>query len=188
MKQIIPDSQLASDITSEGHYVCRTQIKGVVLPVDIIKKMNSTTRITFVDDIIAHRDAFLKKTSTSHQHGTFPITECIVRRSPERPILNDHLLTESSVVFAEVQWQQCVTSSCANFVQKHHADVGRGRFSEDTIQFIRRNFYNDDGLASVTFQRQAIQLVKEARELCSTGKLWLRKFISNSEEVIDTIP
>ena len=77
---------------------------------------------------------------------------------------------------------------CANFGLRHLADEGRGRFREDTVQFIKRNFYVDDGLASVTSQEQAIQLVKEARELCSTGKLRLHKFISTSEEVMATIP
>lgn len=77
---------------------------------------------------------------------------------------------------------------CANFGLKHLAAEGRGRFSEDTIQFIQRNFYVDDGLASVASEEKAIQLVKEARELCATGKLRLHKFISNSKPVLATIP
>ncbi|XP_049319056.1 uncharacterized protein LOC125780640 [Astyanax mexicanus] len=77
---------------------------------------------------------------------------------------------------------------CANYGLKHIAAEGQGRFSEDTIKFIQRNFYVDDGLSSVSSTGQAIQLVKEARELCSTGKLRLHKFISNSKEVLATIP
>lgn len=77
---------------------------------------------------------------------------------------------------------------CANFGLRHLADEGLGRFSEDTIHFIRRNFYVDNKLASVASQSKAIQLVKESRELCSTGKFRLHKFISNSEEVMATIP
>ncbi|XP_045070211.1 uncharacterized protein LOC123484206 [Coregonus clupeaformis] len=64
----------------------------------------------------------------------------------------------------------------------------RTRFREETIRFIQKNFYVDDGLASVESENQAIQLVKEARELCRTGKLRLHKFISNSKEVLATIP
>ena len=62
---------------------------------------------------------------------------------------------------------------CANYGLKHIAAEGQGRFSADTIKFIQRNFYVDDGLSSVASTSQAIQLVKEARELCSTGKLRL---------------
>lgn len=46
----------------------------------------------------------------------------------------------------------------------------------------------DDGLASVQTEREAIQLVNESRELCTTGKLRLNKFVSNSEAVIAFIP
>lgn len=77
---------------------------------------------------------------------------------------------------------------CANFGLRHLADAGRGRFSEDTIQFIQSNFYVDDGLTSVTSESQAIQLVKEVRKLCSTGQLREHNFISNSDEVMAAIP
>lgn len=35
---------------------------------------------------------------------------------------------------------------------------------------------------------EAIQLIKDARDLCSTGKLRLHKFISNSKEALKSIP
>ena len=41
---------------------------------------------------------------------------------------------------------------------------------------------------SVQTEKEAIQLVKESRELCHTGKLRLHKFVSNSENVLSTIP
>ncbi|XP_054868580.1 uncharacterized protein LOC129349422 [Amphiprion ocellaris] len=77
---------------------------------------------------------------------------------------------------------------CANFGLKHLAAKGETKFSQVVVKFIQRNFYVDDGLASVDSEQEAIQLVKEARELCDTGKLHLHKFISNSKEVLDTIP
>ncbi|KAK0147265.1 hypothetical protein N1851_013317 [Merluccius polli] len=77
---------------------------------------------------------------------------------------------------------------CANFGLKHLAAQGQGQYSEDTVCFIQRNFYVDDGLASVHTEKEAIQLVKESRELCSTGKLRLHKFVSNSENVMASIP
>ncbi|KAK7929254.1 hypothetical protein WMY93_005649 [Mugilogobius chulae] len=49
---------------------------------------------------------------------------------------------------------------CANYGLKHLATEGEGCFSEETIKFIKTNFYVDDGLASVETETQAIQLVK----------------------------
>lgn len=69
---------------------------------------------------------------------------------------------------------------CANFGLQHLASMGKDKFSQDTIKFIQRNFYVDDGLASVSSEAEAIQLIEEARALCGTGKLRLHKFICNS--------
>lgn len=77
---------------------------------------------------------------------------------------------------------------CANYGLKHIAAQGRGCFSETSIRFIERNFYVNDGLTSVSTVDEAIKLIKEARELCSTGKLNLHKFVSNSQEVKALIP
>ncbi|XP_058269504.1 uncharacterized protein LOC131367889 [Hemibagrus wyckioides] len=77
---------------------------------------------------------------------------------------------------------------CANFGLKHVATSSQNQFNQNTVKFIQRNFYVDDGLVSVTSDAEAIQLVNEARELCATGKLRLHKFISNSKKVLDTIP
>ncbi|XP_032411399.1 uncharacterized protein LOC116714770 isoform X2 [Xiphophorus hellerii] len=77
---------------------------------------------------------------------------------------------------------------CCNFGLKHIASQGKNKFSKETVEFIQRGFYVDDGLASVTSTAKAIQLVKESRELCKTGKLHLHKFVSNNKEVLATIP
>ncbi|XP_054597297.2 uncharacterized protein [Nothobranchius furzeri] len=77
---------------------------------------------------------------------------------------------------------------CANFGLKHLATQGDEQFSEQTVKFIQRNFYVDDGLTSVDSEAEAIQLVQEARELCSTGMLHLHKLISNKKVVLDTLP
>ncbi|XP_038152621.1 uncharacterized protein LOC119790925 [Cyprinodon tularosa] len=77
---------------------------------------------------------------------------------------------------------------CANFGLKHLATQGEGKFSPNTVKFIQRNFYVDDGLVSVKSEAEAIKLVKEARELCSTGKLRLHKFVSNSDNVLKSLP
>lgn len=77
---------------------------------------------------------------------------------------------------------------CSNFGLKHLAAQGHGQYSEDTICFIQINFYVDDGLISIQTETEVIQLIKESRELCFTGRLRLHKFVSNSERVMATIP
>ncbi len=46
----------------------------------------------------------------------------------------------------------------------------------------------DDGLTSTSTAEEAKQLVSEARQICSAGKLRIHKFISNSQEVLASIP
>ncbi|XP_065109942.1 uncharacterized protein [Paramisgurnus dabryanus] len=77
---------------------------------------------------------------------------------------------------------------CANFGFKHLAARGEGEFSQAAARFIQRNFYVDDGLTSVETDTEAIQLVREARDLCKSGKLHLHKFASNSKQVIASLP
>lgn len=77
---------------------------------------------------------------------------------------------------------------CANYGLKHIAAQGQGRFIEASIRFDERNFYVDDGLTSVSSEDEAIQLIDEARQLCSAGKLRIHKFISNWQKVLASLP
>lgn len=332
VKQVTPSLQSASNLTSEVHYVYRTQIKEIVSPVDILKVLESDfaertsedTNIsqedlrflskikggirlkadghyemplpfkserpnlpdnkscaihrlkclerklrrndqyykdykTFMEEVIAHGDAErvpeedINKTPVWYipHHGVYHpqkpgkirvVFDCSAKF--QGTCLNDHLLTGPELtntllgvlcrfrrgpvaIMCDIermfhQFHVCVqdqdylrflwwekgdletqpatyrmkvhlfgaasSPGCANFGLKHIAAEGQGRFSEDTIKFIQTNFYVDDGLESVTTESQAIQLVKEARELCSTGKLRLHKFISNNAGVLATLP
>ncbi|KAI3376114.1 hypothetical protein L3Q82_016636 [Scortum barcoo] len=58
----------------------------------------------------------------------------------------------------------------------------------EASNFIRNNFYMDDGLISVEFVDTAIRLVREAQHICANGRLHLHKFISNNREVLESIP
>ena len=77
---------------------------------------------------------------------------------------------------------------CCNFGLKHLASQGKDKFSKDTVKFIQRGFYVDDGLASVASTAEAIKLVEESRALCKTGNLHLHKFVSNNKKVLAAIP
>ena len=77
---------------------------------------------------------------------------------------------------------------CANFALKHIARVNKEVYGPDAADFIRRNFYVDDGLKSVSTQGEAVDLIKQSQKMCSAGALRLHKFVSNSKDVIASVP
>ncbi|KAL6472372.1 hypothetical protein MHYP_G00185600 [Metynnis hypsauchen] len=102
---------------------------------------------------------------------------------------NGDIESEPSVYRMKVHLFGAASSpGCANYGLKHVAAQGQGRFSEATIRFIERNFYVDDGLISVSTPEEAIRLVAEARQLCSSGRLRIHKFVSNCQEVLASLP
>ena len=78
--------------------------------------------------------------------------------------------------------------SCANFALKKCAQDNANDFDPTTISTIDRNFYVDDCLKSVASTKDAVSLVKELRELLSRGGFNLTKWVSNSREVLRTVP
>lgn len=76
---------------------------------------------------------------------------------------------------------------CANYGMKHLAKENCGIYTQGS-RFVMRDFYVDDGLASVENTEDAIQLAREARELCAMGGLRLHKFVSNDRKVLESIP
>ena len=78
--------------------------------------------------------------------------------------------------------------SCANFALKKCAQDNAANFHPRTISTIDKNFYVDDCLKSVASTEEAVNLVKELRELLSRGGFNLTKWISNSREVLRTVP
>ena len=55
-------------------------------------------------------------------------------------------------------------------------------------EFVIKNFYVDDGLASTPTPEQAITLVKETQAVLSAANLRLHKVVSNSVEVMQAFP
>lgn len=72
---------------------------------------------------------------------------------------------------------------CANYGMKHLAKENRDIYTQGS-RFVMRDFYVDDGLASIETTEDAIQLAREARELCAMGGLRLHKFVSNDRKVL----
>ena len=78
--------------------------------------------------------------------------------------------------------------ACANFALKTVADDHEHEHGQEAADFIRRDFYVDDGLKSVPTEAEAIQLAKNTRDLCARGNLHLHKFSSNSRALLQSIP
>ncbi|XP_029109940.1 uncharacterized protein LOC108941786 [Scleropages formosus] len=76
---------------------------------------------------------------------------------------------------------------CANYGLKHLAKESAQSHPLGS-QFIAKNFYVDDGVTSTDTVDKAIQLAKEAREVCAKGGLCLHKFISNNITVLRHLP
>ena len=77
---------------------------------------------------------------------------------------------------------------CANYGLKKIADDYEEECGPEAANFVRNNFYVDDGLKSVKNTEQATTLIQRTKDLCARGGLRHHKFISNSKEVIAAIP
>ena len=76
----------------------------------------------------------------------------------------------------------------ATFGLRKTAADGEEEFGEDAMKFVRRNFYVDDGLASLPTAQQAIALVTATQAMLRTANLRLHKIVSNSIEVMEAFP
>ena len=78
--------------------------------------------------------------------------------------------------------------ACAMSALNKTADVYEPEFGSEAADFIRRDFYVDDGLASTNDPAKAIQLANDTIKMCEKGGFQLHKFTSNCPEVMAEIP
>jgi len=76
----------------------------------------------------------------------------------------------------------------ANFCLHRTAETHRQEFGDQASDFLRRDFYVDDGLKSVPTVEQAHELIKNTQSLCASDNLRLHKFASNRKEVLEALP
>ena len=76
---------------------------------------------------------------------------------------------------------------CANYGLKYLAECYEKTYPQGAA-FLKRNLYMDDGLCSLSTKEQAIDLIKQATKICQQGNIRLHKFLSNSKEVLESIP
>ena len=68
------------------------------------------------------------------------------------------------------------------------AEDYKKELGSEPVEFLRRDFYVDDGLKSVATARDAKKLISKTKEMCHCGGFNLHKFTSNKREVIEAIP
>ncbi len=77
---------------------------------------------------------------------------------------------------------------CANVALKTTANDAELECGSRAAEFVRKNFYVDDGLTSLPTPDDAINLITETKTLCAKGGFRLHKFMSNNKEVLQSIP
>ena len=77
---------------------------------------------------------------------------------------------------------------CANYCLRRVADDFGSEFDFKVTETVKKNFYVDDYLCSVSTEEDAITLVNSVCKLLAKGGFRLTKFVSNSSKVMETIP
>ena len=78
--------------------------------------------------------------------------------------------------------------SVCRFALERTAEEHGKTCDSETVNTIKENFYVDDCLKSVDSEKNAIELIKQLTSLLKQGGFHLTKWISNSSEVMYTIP
>lgn len=68
------------------------------------------------------------------------------------------------------------------------AQKGQEEHGTDAKQFVMRNFYVDDGVASFSTVDEAINVLKRIREMLAESNIMLHNIASNSSTVMDAFP
>jgi len=94
-----------------------------------------------------------------------------------------------------VDFRMCVhlfgassSPGCANFALKQIATDYENDFSPDVANFVRRDFYVDDGLTSKPTEKQAMNLIVQTKSMLNKGGLRLHKFLSSSKALLQQLP
>lgn len=77
---------------------------------------------------------------------------------------------------------------CSNFYLKSTANDNEEETGSKAADFVRDDFYVDNSLKSMPSVSEAVQLIKDVKDMCRSGGFNLHKFTSNSKEVIHSIP
>ena len=74
--------------------------------------------------------------------------------------------------------------SVVNFALKSAADKFKTSNNQKAVDFIKDDFYVDDGIKSVKSVNEAITLLKDSQEICKQGGFQLHKYVANHPEIL----
>ena len=77
---------------------------------------------------------------------------------------------------------------CANKALNKTGQDNEDNYPQEVVKTVRRNFYVDDVLKSVPSTQQAVRLTSDLTKLLKEGGFRLTNFVSNSREVLQSIP
>ncbi|XP_038077334.1 uncharacterized protein LOC119745182 [Patiria miniata] len=78
--------------------------------------------------------------------------------------------------------------SCSSFALKQTVEDNVGDYGEASCDIVKRSFYVDDCLVSVGTEQEAAHLIQSTTALCKQGGFHLTKWVSNSHQVLQTVP
>ena len=78
--------------------------------------------------------------------------------------------------------------SVACLALRKTAENNQANFPKEVIETFNRNFYMDDLLKSLPSEGDAVTMVKNLTTICSKGGFTLTQWISNSREVLQSLP
>ena len=78
--------------------------------------------------------------------------------------------------------------SCSNYALRKTASENEADVGTAPAETMRRNFYVDDCLKSVSTKAEAKDLISRLRQACGKGGFRLTKFICNERDVLETVP
>ena len=77
---------------------------------------------------------------------------------------------------------------CSNFALKCTVQDGEKEFGARAAETLKKNVYVDDALKSFPTEKDAIELLQAVEAMCANGGFNLSKFVSNSREVMMSVP
>ena len=69
----------------------------------------------------------------------------------------------------------------ANFCLRQTGESKRQQYGDEAADFLKREYYVDDGLTSVPTVEKAIEIIKKSQEMCPSDNLRLHEFASNKK-------
>ena len=114
---------------------------------------------------------------------------------PQRSFFRFFWWEDGNLDAEPLEYEMCVhlfgavsSGGCANYALRQTADDCKAQLGTEVAETIRRSFYVDDMLKSVDDVSAATALVEGVRAGCASGGFNLTKVISNSREVLDSVP